>query len=222
MYLEKNDFILFTGDSITDAGRKRPIGEGLWEGVGNGFVRQVDNLVNAFYPELNIRIANTGISGNTSRDLAGRWQSDALDLKPDVTVLCIGVNDVWRQFDEPTLTYSHVQPEEYEINLRRMLSSGKEAFPKGMILLTPYYMEPLKEDMMRKRMDEYGAICKKAAAEFGFPCIDLQAIFDEYFTKRHSCYITWDRVHPSGPACMLMAKAVFEKLGFSLCLEQVR
>ena len=44
MYLGKNDFILFTGDSITDAGRKRPLGEGLWDGVGNGYVREVDNL----------------------------------------------------------------------------------------------------------------------------------------------------------------------------------
>ena len=219
MYLEKNDFILFTGDSITDAGRKRPIGEGLWEGVGNGFVRQVDNLLNAFYPELNIRIANTGTSGNTARDLMGRWQQEVLDLKPDLVVICIGVNDVWRQFDEPTLTYSHVLPEEYEAHVRQMLESGKTAFKKGMILMTPYYMEPLKEDIMRKRMDEYGAICKKLAAEYDIPCIDLQALFDDYFTKRHSSYITWDRVHPSGPACTLMAKAVLEKLGLTLRLE---
>jgi lysophospholipase L1-like esterase len=219
MYLEKNDFILFTGDSITDAGRKRPLGEGLWDGVGNGFVKEFANLLNAFYPELNVRITNTGISGDTSRIMKCRWHQDVLDLKPDWVVLCIGVNDVWRQFDEPSLTYQHIMPEEYEDNLRQLFETGKGVIKKGIIAMTPYYMEPLKEDAMRKRMDEYGAICKSVAAEFGAPCIDLQAIFDEYFTKRHSSYITWDRVHPAGAACTLMAKAVLEQFGLKLSLE---
>ena len=33
MLLNNRDKILFIGDSVTDAGRKRPVGEGLWDGV---------------------------------------------------------------------------------------------------------------------------------------------------------------------------------------------
>ena len=63
------DKILFTGDSVTDSGRGRPVGEGLWEGVGNGYVRSIDTMLNVCYPELLLHICNTGTSGNTSRDL---------------------------------------------------------------------------------------------------------------------------------------------------------
>ena len=35
MIFENKDKIVFTGDSVTDAGRKRPVGEGLWEGLGS-------------------------------------------------------------------------------------------------------------------------------------------------------------------------------------------
>ena len=40
--------------------------------------------------------------------------------------------------------------------------------------MTPYYMEPYKEDPMRKRMDEYGTIVKKLAEKYNLPFVDLQ------------------------------------------------
>ena len=86
---------------MTDSGRGRPIGEGLWEGVGNGYVRSIDTMLNVCYPELRLHVCNTGTSGNTSRDLRERWQTEVLDLEPDYLVMCIGFNDVWRQFDSP-------------------------------------------------------------------------------------------------------------------------
>ncbi len=219
MVFEKNDFILFTGDSVTDADRKYPVGEGLWQGVGNGFVRYIDSLLNAFYPELNLRISNTGISGNTSRDLKERWERDVEVFKPDYLCVCIGINDVWRQFDEPSLTYSHVSPEEYEKNLDYMLSSAKKVVNKEVVLMTPYYMEPLKKDIMRARMDQYGAICKKLATKYDVKFVDLQKVFDNYLKTRHSSYITWDRIHPSGTGCVLIAEAFFKALGISLKLK---
>lgn len=159
MRFQDNDFLLFTGDSVTDAGRGRPVGEGLGEGVGTGYVRAVDTLMNAFFPDLRLRISNTGTSGNTVRDLAERWQSDVLDLKPDWLSVCIGINDVWRQYDMPNVTHRHVYPEEYRQTLEDLVCRTRQKV-KGIVLMTPYYMEPCKEDWMRARMDEYGAIVR--------------------------------------------------------------
>jgi len=39
MTFENHERIIFIGDSVTDFGRKRPIGEGLHDGVGTGYVR---------------------------------------------------------------------------------------------------------------------------------------------------------------------------------------
>lgn len=213
MLFSNRDTILFTGDSITDAGRKRPIGEGKWDGVGNGYVRLIDVLLNVCYPENTYHIVNTGISGNTSRDLLARWQTDVLDLKPDYVSVCIGVNDVWRQFDEPDCFYNHVDIQAYRQNLEKMIEITKDKV-KGIILMTPYYMESNKEDLMRKKMDEYGAVVKELAQKYSLICVDLQAEFDDYLKYRYSGYLQWDRVHPGPVGSMIIARAFLRAIGF--------
>ena len=208
---ENGDRIVFTGDSVTDAGRGRPVGEGLWEGVGNGYVRSIDTFLNVCYPENLYHISNTGTSGNTSRDLLARWDTDVLALQPDWVSVCIGFNDVWGQFDSPALPY--VTVEEFEANLREMIARTKDKV-KGMIFLTPYYMEPNPEDSMRKKMDEYGAVVKKVTAEAELPCIDLQKEFCDYLQYRHSSYLMWDRVHPGWIGSLIIARAFLREVGF--------
>ena len=137
MLLEDGQKILFAGDSVTDDGRARPVGEGNWAALGNGFVRLIDSCLAAEYPERKIHTVNMGISGNTSRDLLARWETDVNALKPDWVVLCIGFNDVWRQFDSPAISEWAVSPQEYANNLRRMAENTKAK----MIWMTPYYLE---------------------------------------------------------------------------------
>jgi len=213
MLFENMDRIVFTGDSVTDMERARPVGEGLFDNVGRGYVRVVENMLNAWYPEVLIRVTNTGTDGNTSRDLRARFQTDVVDLKPDWVSICIGINDVWRQFDSPAIPDDHVTPEEYEENLEAMILAVKEAV-KGIFLLSPYYMEPNKTDPMRARMDAYGAVCRKLAEKHGCRFVDLQETFDRYFQHRHSSYIAWDRVHPNQVGATIIAKAFLEQCGF--------
>ena len=213
MIFENMDRIVFAGDSVTDMGRSHPLGEGLFDSVGNGYVRSIENLLCSCYPETVLRITNAGIGGNTSRDLLARWERDVLALNPDWVSICIGINDVWRQFDTPGIPENAVLPEEYEQNVEKMVISVKDKC-KGVFLMTPYYMEPLADDPMRKRMDEYGAICKKIAARQGIFCIDLQRTFNDYFVYRHSAFIAWDRVHPNRIGAMLIAREFLSHCGF--------
>lgn len=213
MIFEKNDAVLFIGDSVTDMERTRPVGEGLNSFYGNGYVRTVHSFINAFYPELDLRIINMGCSGNNITDLERRWQNDVFDLKPDWVCMCIGINDVWRQFDCPTMPHWHVYLDEYERIMDDLIAKTLPTV-KGMILMTPYYMEPLKEDLMRKRMDEYGAVVKKLACKYNLLCIDFQKLYDDYLTKRHSSFIAWDRVHPNYVGAMLMGVEFLKNVGF--------
>src|SRR6187549_1184127 len=115
--LQKGEKLVMIGDSITDVGRARPIGEGRADdALGRGYVMMVDALLGAVYPERMIRVINMGVSGNTTRDLKTRWQTDVLDLKPDRLSIMIGANDVWRQFDTPLPEYA-VPPGEFEDTL---------------------------------------------------------------------------------------------------------
>lgn len=210
MLLKNGEKIVFAGDSVTDDGRARPIGEGNAQKLGNGYVRLIDCFLNVDCPEQLFHLVNMGISGNTSRDLLARWDTDINALSPDWVILCIGFNDVWRQFDSPAIPEWAVSPQEYAENLRRMAENTKAK----MIWMTPYYLESNTEDAMRKRMDEYGGIMKEIAAEKGIPCIDLQKKFERLLKYRYSAYITWDRVHPGAVGCVVIARAFLETVEF--------
>lgn len=207
------DRIVFAGDSVTDMGSEQPVGESFDENLGRSYVRIIDNMLSTWYPEILVRVTNSGISGNTSRDLLERYQRDVIDLNPDWVSICIGINDVWRQFDSPAMPDTHVMPEEYEANLEKMILAVKDSV-KGIFLMTPYYMEPNAEDGMRKRMDEYGAVCRKLAVKYGCVFIDLQETFNHYFRFRHSTYIAWDRIHPSLVGATIIAREFLKHCGF--------
>ena len=212
MLLEKNDTLLFIGDSISDYERKRPVGEGLFNALGHSYVACAGALLNCMYPELHLRVINMGVSGNQVRDLDARWQTEVMDLKPQWVSVLIGINDVWRQFDCPQMPETHVSLQEYEETYARLIERTLPQV-KGMILMTPYYMEPNRQDPMRARMDEYGAVVRKLADKYHLTFVDLQAGWDRLFRHMHSTNIAWDRVHPNQTGCMYIAKQFLQAIG---------
>ncbi len=216
MLFEEKDTVLFIGDSISDYERAKPVGEGLFNAWGHSYVACAGALLGCMYPELGLRVVNMGIGGNQIRHLKERWQTDVLDRRPDWVSVLIGINDVWRQFDSPQMPESHVPPEEFEKTYEELIQ-GTLPHVKGMILMTPYYMEPNRQDSMRARMDEYGAIVKKLAEKYGLVFVDLQAGWDRLFRYMHSTNIAWDRVHPNQTGCMYIAKQFLEAVGADRC-----
>ncbi|MGI4789171.1 MAG: SGNH/GDSL hydrolase family protein [Janthinobacterium lividum] len=214
MKLEKNAKLVMIGDSITDGGRAQPVGEGLFDALGRGYVSLVDALLGSIYPALGIRIVNMGNSGNTVLDLQKRWQTDVLDLKPDWLSIMIGTNDVWRQFDLPRQPETHVLPDEYEKTLDQLVTQTLPVV-QGMVLMTPFYIEPNQTDAMRTRMDEYGAIVKMIAAKHGTLFVDTQAAFDSVLTSYYPATLAWDRVHPNQIGYMVIARAFLNSIDFT-------
>lgn len=213
MLFENMDRIVFIGDSVTDMGSQIPVGEGLFDNVGHSYVRIVENMLAAYYPEVLVRVTNCGIGGQTSRNLLERWDRDVLGLDPQWVSICIGINDVWRQFDSPAIPDGQVMPEEYEQNLEKMITQTKDKV-KGIFLLSPYYIEPLREDKMRARMDQYVAICEKLAKKHDCRYVDFQKLYEDYCQHRHSSYIAWDRVHPNQVGATLMAREFLKQCDF--------
>lgn len=219
MLLSKNDFLLFIGDSVTDANRMRPIGEGeLFEALGTGYVRAIDSLTQALTPELNLRVVNTGISGNTVLDLEKRWQTDALDFKPDWLCVLIGINDAYSQFHSQFVPSMQVDLETYTETLDRLIASASKQV-KGIVLMTPFLVDPNPLDPARCRIQEYSVEMKKIADKYNTRFIDLQSVVDDYCQYRHSSFLTLDRIHPNAVGCMLIAKAFLKEMGFSMELE---
>ena len=213
MLFKKNAKLVMIGDSITDTGRAQPVGEGLFDALGRGYVSLVDALLGTVYPDLGVRVVNMGTGGHTVRDLDRRWQTDVLDLKPGWLSVMIGTNDVWRQFDSPRQPETHVLPDEYEKTLDALVTRTQPAVP-NIVLMTPFYLEPNPADPMRHRMDEYSTIVKQIAAQHGTLCVDTQAAFDKVLTAYYPATIAWDRVHPNQTGHMVLARAFLEAIGF--------
>ncbi len=213
MQIAPDSKILFIGDSITDCGRTQPVGEGLFGPYGNGWVNVVAGLLGATYPSRGLRVVNMGLSGNTSRDLVARWDRDVLQLSPDWVVVMIGTNDVWRRFDLPLQPELHVRPDEYRRNLETLVAATMPRV-KGLVLMSPFYLEPLREDAMRFAMDECGAVVRELAERNGLRFVDVQTAMDRLVADRHSTYIAWDRVHPNILGHTAIARAFLDAVGF--------
>ncbi len=212
MIFEDLDRIVFAGDSVTDRGSDCPVGEGMFDQLGHGYVRMIESLLLTCYPERRIRVTNSGVNGHSSRDLLERFDRDVVSLKPDWVSICIGINDVWRQFD-CTITEWWITPEEYRQNMETMIVSVKDSV-KGVFLLSPFYIENNPQDAMRNRMIEYADICRELAEKHHCVFVDIQGMFERYLEHRHSTYIAWDRVHPTEAGAMMIAKEFLKHCEF--------
>jgi lysophospholipase L1-like esterase len=74
--------IVTVGDSITEAGK-----------YPGGYVWLVEGYLSALDPDRKIEILNAGISGNKATYMQARVQKDALDQKPDLVMINVGVNE---------------------------------------------------------------------------------------------------------------------------------
>ncbi len=213
MKIHSNSTLVIIGDSITDCGRVRPVGKSVGGDLGNGYVGLIHAMLGATCPQRHIRIRNTGISGNTVRDLAARWQSDVLDLKPDWVSIMIGINDVWRQFDAPLQTEWHVPLDEYASILEQLVRTTRPQL-KGLVLMTPYFIEPNRADPMRAMMDRYGEVVRQLAGQFQAILVDTQAAFECVLTDVHPMALASDRVHPTLAGHMVLARAFLKALKY--------
>ena len=211
MKIQPNSRLLMIGDSITDCGRKRPVGEGFADNaLGTGYVALVAATLGAMHPEARIRVLNMGISGNTIRHMKARWSTDVLAKKPDWLSIMIGINDVWRHFENRP--DESVHPDEYRTALDELVA-GTLSKVKGLILMTPYLIEPNRNDPMRARMDEYGSYVKETAARHETVFVDTQAAFDRVLTTTSAAELAPDRVHPNLIGHMVLARAFLEGIG---------
>lgn len=204
---EKDNTILFQGDSITDAGRSRfKVEPNSSRSFGGGYAfLAASSLLNSLH-EKNLTFHNRGISGNKVFQLANRWQKDCFDLKPDVLSILIGVNDYWHFRDG---NYDGTV-EIYENDFRKLLQTTLEKHPNiKLIICEPFYVLETSavDESWVEPMKEYQTSALKIAEEFNTIWVPFQTAFDEAVKHAPATYWTGDGVHPSMAGAQLMAEA---------------
>jgi lysophospholipase L1-like esterase len=206
--------LLMIGDSITDCGRVSPAAEVVRDSLGYGYVRLIHNRLSAACSRQRILILNRGVSGNTVRNLVARWQSDVLELKPDWLSIMIGINDVWPKFDATQPDEWYVSIDEYASTLECLISITRPQL-KGMVLMTPYCIEPNRADPMRAMMDRYGDVVRRLAGQYQAILVDTQAAFDCVLTEVRPTTLALDRVHLKPTGHVIIAQAFLKALEYN-------
>jgi lysophospholipase L1-like esterase len=198
--------ILFQGDSITDGNRGRNTDPNHI--MGHGYAFSIASRLGADCPEKKYQFFNRGISGNKVNDLEKRWQTDTLDLKPDLLSILVGVNDsasvVFTR--EPVISV-----EKYEEIYRSLLNQTRVKIPDILFVLCEPFI--LKVGRVAENWDAYHAdivkrqaIVRKLATEFNTVFVGTQEVFDKACDKAPAGYWMWDGVHPTVAGHELMAR----------------
>jgi lysophospholipase L1-like esterase len=197
--------ILFQGDSITDAGRSREEAAtpNAQPALGNGYAWLASASLLVDRPDDKLKIFNRGISGHKVFQLAERWDADALELKPDVLSILIGVNDIWHTLNgayEGTV-------QKYEADYKGLIKRTKEALPKvKLVICEPFVLRcGAVSDKWFHEFDKYRAAAKRVAQEAGAVFVPLHRMFERASKIAPPERWAEDGVHPSADGAALMA-----------------
>lgn len=196
--------ILFYGDSITDAGRRREdlTGSTCLGGLGYGYVRSLAEKLIGENPDKH-EVINTGISGNRTVDLYSRIKADCWNFEPDLISILIGVNDIWHELLEAK---NGVEIDRYEKVYRMLIEDTKKRLPNvKFMLLEPFVLEgtatkstEIEPDRYEKFLAvyDYAKAVKQLAEEYGCVFVPLQEKFNEIAKQGKTEYYLPDGVHP--------------------------
>jgi len=213
--LKTDDVILFQGDSITDAGRdKDSMNANDQKALGGGYAfLTAAELLNS-KATFNLKFHNKGISGHKVFQLAERWQTDCIDIKPNVLSILIGVNDFWHKLNNKYDGTIEV----YEKDFRALLNITKLTLPEAKLVIgEPFAVLGCKavDEKWFPEFDAYRNVAKNLANEFNAIFIPFHTIFEEAAKVVPATYWTGDGVHPSIAGAKLMSaawlKAVIEE-----------
>ncbi|MEG4121886.1 SGNH/GDSL hydrolase family protein, partial [Microcoleus sp. N9_B4] len=207
--------IVIVGDSITEAGK-----------YPGGYVWLLERYLNAVYPDRKIEIVNAGIGGNKSTDMQARFQKDAIDQKPDLVMINVGVNDVWNAFfDFPNNQFypegnwsAGVPVAEYREKITQMVLAAKAAGIR-VVLLSPTLIGESIDGPENRRLQQYVAAMREIALENQCLFIDLNTPFREVIGtyQKHAGktlnLLAADGVHPNQSGYRIMAFTILRGLG---------
>lgn len=208
--IEKDDIILFQGDSITDAGRKRDdINANSTAALGNGYAMIAASEMLNDYAAKNLKIYNRGVSGNKVYQLADRWEKDCLSLNPDVLSILVGVNDFWH-----TLVNGYKGTiKTYKDDFTALLDRTKQKLPEVKLIIgEPYAVIGVKavDEKWYPAFNDYRNAAREIANSFNAVFIPYQTIYDKAQKVAPGSYWTRDGVHPTLAGANLMAHAWLE------------
>ncbi len=207
--LKSGNKVVIIGDSITDVKfnrKKRFSIKGK-----NIYALQLKKIIKNYSSDIDVKIK--GIASNRTYHVYDRLTKDCINLKPDVIIMLIGVNDAWENY----------VPEQYPPLLRPMEPHMREIYrriraelPDAQVLyLMPFMIDAVEEKLpFHKVLDEFRDKLKSLALEYGASVLDLQKVFNEKQKTIAPAKLAVDGIHPTDLGHKVIAEAISELIEF--------
>lgn len=199
--------IVFAGDSITEQGI-----------LLTGYISLINRMIEAEDLVNKYQTIGAGISGNRVYDLLFRIDKDVISKSPDITVVFIGINDIWCKLKNGT----GLDIERYEKFYREVIIKLLAANSK-IILCTPTVIGEKSRNQNEQDSDLnlYATVVRKLAQEYNLLVCDLRENFVNYLQENNGedmaiGVLTLDGVHLNENGNKLVASSLWN------CIKQLK
>lgn len=196
--------LLFQGDSITDAGRDYADIHDL----GGGYPKYAAKYVAEKYPDVEFEFIDLGISGNQTKDLVARLQTDFIDVQPDIVSILIGINDVWHYCDTEWLSN-----DVFESNYRKVLTAIKEKTNAKIMMMEPFLIPVEDKLFFREDLAPKIEIIRKLSREFADVYVPTDGLLQAAFIGDDPTSYAADGVHPTDKGADFIGKIYADYIG---------
>ncbi len=163
--------------------------------------------------KIRVTVVNSGIGGDTSGGLLGRFNQDVVGCQPDMVVILGGTNDLWWDLD-------------INLILANIFAMACQAQHRNIVpivgLPLPLCMENLRQQNMMapiagwdkclNKLSELVDALAVAAKESDIACLDLYHPFLDINENVQGKYFLEDGLHPNKLGHLLMAEKMVELL----------
>ena len=195
--------IVFFVDSITDCDRDRSDRLSL----GNGYVKILADKLRPIYPDMDIDLINSGVSGNEVCDLLARVQRDVIDHAPDAVVIMIGINNVIHKFKYG----KELNLKQFERDLRALIKKLKDA-GIVVIFLEPFLLPAPDKKRMRALFNQELEIIHRVCVETCDEFVAYDEMFNGLCITTPYTEFSEDGVHPSFEGSDIIANTAIKAI----------
>jgi lysophospholipase L1-like esterase len=200
---QKKNRVVFFGDSITEAATKP-----------GGYIAKLSEIIEKAGRKDQYELQGAGIGGNKVYDLYLRLEDDVLAKSPTITVIYIGVNDVWHKQSHGTGTDANKFEKFYEAIIKKLAAKNIK-----VVLCTPAVIGERTDftNQLDGDLNRYSNIIRQIAEKNNCKLVDLRKSFLDYNLRnnpenKESGILTTDRVHLNEKGNQLVAEEMWKIL----------
>jgi len=195
--------IVFFGDSITEQGKAL-----------TGYISLINRQIELEDLVKKYQTIASGVSGNRVYDLCFRIDEDVLSKSPHITVIYIGINDIWCKEKNGTGLDIDRYEKFYRAIIVKLLAANSNIILCTLSVIGEKQNNTNPQD---EELEAYSNVVKKLAQEFNIILCDLREAFVQYINENNyenveQGLLTTDGVHLNEEGNKLVAIRIWEAI----------